>query len=79
MTLRELRYSYSLDGEEDDPEETLRLRVRAMEIRLRYLCKTDEAEFERVVKSLQVSEPKVMCRLAYGKQTRMLETIDDER
>jgi hypothetical protein len=51
-------------------------RLSAMETRLRYLCKTDEAEFERVVRSLQLNEPKLMCWMAYGKQTRALEFLE---
>lgn len=51
-------------------------RLIAMETRLRYLCKTDEAEFERVTRGLQESEPRLMCWMAYGRQTVALEALE---
>ncbi len=58
-------------------DDELDARVAALEVRLKHLWKTNEDEFERVVRSLQVSEPRAMCRLAYGKQTRMLEFLEE--
>lgn len=51
-------------------------RLIAMTARLRYLCKTDEAEFERVTRGLQQTEPKLMCWMAYGRQTVALEELE---